>query len=91
MQAALCADGSGILARAIPICPVERASENLPGIRFLHPRHLLGSSLRDDSSALLAAFGSTVLIPWEGFTDSNTHPGISARREADEERVEVDG
>jgi len=28
----------------------------------------------------LAAFGSTVMIPWEGFTDSNTHPGISARR-----------
>jgi hypothetical protein len=28
----------------------------------------------------LAAFGSTVLVPWEGFTDSNTHPGISARR-----------
>ena len=28
----------------------------------------------------LATFGGSVLIPWEGFTDSNTHPGISARR-----------
>jgi hypothetical protein len=32
------------------------------------------------SRTALAAFGSTVLVPWEGFTDSNTHPGISARR-----------
>jgi large repetitive protein len=36
----------------------------------------IGSQVR----TALAAFGSTVLIPWEGFTDSNTHPGISARR-----------
>jgi hypothetical protein len=28
----------------------------------------------------LATFGASVLVPWEGFTDSNTHPGISARR-----------
>jgi len=36
----------------------------------------IGSQVR----TALAAFGSTVLVPWEGFTDSNTHPGISARR-----------
>jgi hypothetical protein len=35
----------------------------------------IGSQVR----TALAAFGSTVLVPWEGFTDSNTHPGISAR------------
>ncbi|HSS75932.1 MAG TPA: hypothetical protein VLV54_04225 [Thermoanaerobaculia bacterium] len=36
----------------------------------------IGSQVR----TALAAFGSTVMIPWEGYTDSNTHPGISARR-----------
>lgn len=36
----------------------------------------IGSQVR----TALAVFGSTVLVPWEGFTDSNTHPGISARR-----------
>jgi hypothetical protein len=36
----------------------------------------IGSQVR----TAIAASGSTVLIPWEGFTDSNTHPGISARR-----------
>ncbi len=36
----------------------------------------IGSQVR----TTLAVFGSTVLVPWEGFTDSNTHPGISARR-----------
>ena len=36
----------------------------------------IGSQVR----TAIAAFGSTVFVPWEGFTDSNTHPGISARR-----------
>ncbi|HEX3553709.1 MAG TPA: hypothetical protein VIA62_10835 [Thermoanaerobaculia bacterium] len=36
----------------------------------------IGSQFR----TALAAFGSTVLIPWEGYTDSNSRPGISARR-----------
>jgi hypothetical protein len=36
----------------------------------------IGSQVR----TALAAFGANVLIPWEGFTDSSTHPGISARR-----------
>ena len=36
----------------------------------------IGSQFR----TALASFGSTVLIPWEGFTDSNARPGISARR-----------
>jgi hypothetical protein len=36
----------------------------------------IGSQVR----TALAAFGSIVLVPWEGFTDSDTHPGISARR-----------
>ena len=36
----------------------------------------IGSQFR----TALAAFGSTVLVPWEGFTDSNVRPGISARR-----------
>jgi hypothetical protein len=36
----------------------------------------IGSQVR----TALAAFGANVFVPWEGFTDSNTHPGISARR-----------
>ncbi|MFY9822309.1 MAG: hypothetical protein WAM82_13080 [Thermoanaerobaculia bacterium] len=36
----------------------------------------IGSQVR----TAIAAFGANVLVPWEGFTDSNTHPGISARR-----------
>jgi hypothetical protein len=36
----------------------------------------IGSQFR----TALAVFGSTVLVPWEGYTDSNVRPGISARR-----------
>lgn len=36
----------------------------------------IGSQVR----TALAVFGSTVLVPWEGFTDSRIRPGISARR-----------
>ncbi|HEX4966090.1 MAG TPA: hypothetical protein VF173_35095 [Thermoanaerobaculia bacterium] len=36
----------------------------------------IGSQVR----TALAASSATILIPWEGFTDSNSHPGISARR-----------
>jgi len=35
----------------------------------------IGSQVR----TALATLGANVLIPWEGFTDSDSHPGISAR------------